>query len=157
MFSSFLQYGIIVFGLTYDNYIKPICLLEKKAIRAISFKSSTCPSRPIFSELKILKSYHIVELKLLGFVSESVNKISPVFFHDFFETLESVHHYNTMQASKGDIFMTLENTLQYGLRSNRYSGAKSWNKIPDTIKQSTSVSSLRHKLKIHKFSTRYLT
>ena len=47
---------------------------------------------------------------------ESVNKISPSFFHNFFETLTTVCHYDTQQASGGDIFMTLKNTLQYGLR-----------------------------------------
>ena len=47
------------------------------------------------------------------------------FFHNFFETLTDVHHYGTRQASKGDIFMTRKNTLQSGLRSVRYAGAKS--------------------------------
>ena len=65
--------------------------------------------------------------------------VSPVLYHNFFATLTSVHHYNTRQACKGDIFMTQENTLQYGLRSVRYAGAKSWNKIPCVIKQTTTV------------------
>ena len=67
---------------------------------------------------------------------ESVNKIYPFFFHNIFETLASVHHHDTRQASKGDIFMTYKNSLQYGLRSVRYAGAKSWNSITDVNKQS---------------------
>ena len=155
LFSSFLQYGIIVWGLTYDTHTKPIYLLQKKAIRAIAFKSFTSPSTPIFSDLKILKLYDLFDFKLLTFVYESVNKISPSFFHNFFETLTTVHHYNTRQALKGDIFMTRENTLQYGLRCVRYAGAKSWNSIPDVIRQSPSVSNFRRKLKFHIFSTKY--
>ena len=155
LFSSFLQYGIIVWGLTYDTQTKPIYLLQKKAIRAIAFKSFTSPSTPIFSDLKILKLYDLFDFKLLTFVYESVNKISPSFFHNFFETLTTVHHYNTRQALKGDIFMTRENTLQYGLRCVRYAGAKSWNSIPDVIRQSPSVSNFRRKLKFHIFSTKY--
>ena len=155
LFSSFLQYGIIVWGLTYEVHTKPIYLLQKKVVRAIAFKSFTSPSTPIFSDLKILKLYDLFELKLLTFVYESVNMISPVFFHNFFETLSSVHRYDTRQASKGDIFMTQENTLQYGLRSVRYAGAKCWNNIPYVIKQSPSVTSFRRKLKIHLFSTKY--
>ena len=52
LFSSFLQYGIIVWGLTYDTHTKPIYLLQKKVIRAIALKIFTSPSTPIFSDLK---------------------------------------------------------------------------------------------------------
>ena len=39
---------------------------------------------------------------------------------NFFETLKSIHHYNTRQDSKGDFFMTCENTFQYALRACSY-------------------------------------
>ena len=54
LFASFLQYGIIVWGLTYDIHTKPIYLLQKKVVRAIAFKSFTSPSTPIFLNLKFL-------------------------------------------------------------------------------------------------------
>ena len=57
LFASFLQYGIIVWGLTYDIHTKPIYLLQKKVVRAIAFKKFTSPYTPIFSKLKILKLY----------------------------------------------------------------------------------------------------
>ena len=155
LFSSFLQYGIIVWGLTYDTHTKPIYLLQKKVFRAIAFKSFTSPSTPILSDLKILKLYDLFDLKLLIFVYESVNRISPFFFHNFIETLAAVHHYGTKQASKDDIFMTRRNTLQYGLRSVRYAGAKSCNSISNVIKQFPSVSIFRRKLKSYIFSTKY--
>ena len=153
LFASFLQYGIIVWGLTYDIHTKPIYLLQKKVVRTIAFKNFTSPSTPIFSELKILKLYDLFHFKLLIFVYESVHLISPVFFHNFFETLSSVHQYDTRQARKGDIFMTRKNTLQYGLRSIRFAGAKSWNNIPSSIKQSTTTMTFRRDLKLHLFST----
>ena len=109
----------------------------------------------MFSELKIFKQYDFFELKLLSFVYESVNMISPVFFYNFFEIVTAVHQYDPRQASKSDILMTQENTLRYGLRSVRYAGAKFWNKTPRVIKQSTTVTKFRHKLKMHLFSTRY--
>ncbi len=155
LFSSFLRYGIVVWGLTYEVHTKPIYLLQKKVLRAIAFKSFTSPSTPIFSDFKILKLYDLFYLKLLIFVYESVNKISPVCFHNFFEILSSVHQYNTRQASKGDIFITRENTVLYGLRSIRYAGAKAWNDIPYLIKISPSSMNFRSKLKLHLLSTNY--
>ena len=92
---------------------------------------------------------------MLSFAYESVNMISPVLFHNYFETLTAAHQYDTSQASKGDIFMTQENTLQYGLRSVRYAGAKFWNNTPRIIKQSFTATNFRHNLKMHLFSTRY--
>ena len=134
LFSSLLQYGITVWGLTYDTHTKPIYLLQKKVVIAIAFKSFTSSSTPFFSDLKILKLYDLFELKLLTFVYESVTMISPLIFHNYFETLTAVHQYDTRQASKGYMFKSRKSTLQYGLRSVRYAGAKSWNSISDVTK-----------------------
>ena len=49
--------------------------------------------------------------------------------------------------------MTRENSLQYGLRSIRYAGAKSWNSIPDII--TPSVFNFLRKLKFHILFTKY--
>ena len=105
-FSPFLQYGILVLGLTYITYINPAFLLQKRVIRTISFEHFTSHSSPIFSDLKILKLHDLIQLKLLCFVYESVYKISPICFHNFFESVESVHQYGTRQAGKDDIFLT---------------------------------------------------
>ena len=83
LFSPFLQYGILVLGLTYETYISPVFLLQKRVIRAISFQNYAAPSSPIFNDLKILKLHDLFQLKLLGFVYECVNKISPANFHTF--------------------------------------------------------------------------
>ena len=52
--------------------------------------------------------------------------------------------------------MSHKNMLQYGLRSVRYAGAKSWNSISDVIKQqSPSVYIFRLKHKSYIVSTKY--
>ena len=155
LFSPFLQYGILVWGLTYETYINPVFLLQKRVVRAISFERFTSHSNPIFSDLKILKLHDLFQLKLLCFVYESVHKISPICFHNFFKSLESVHQYDTRQAGKDNIFQTQKNTSQYGLRSVSYYGAKCWNDIPVNIKRSPSVSVLRSKLKTYFFENNY--
>ena len=155
LFSPFLQYGILVWGLTYESYTNPVFLLQKRVIRAISLEHFTSHSTQIFSDLKILKLKDLFQLKLLSFVYESVLKISPVCFHDFFNTLESVHQYSTRQAEKVNIFLPQKNTTQYGLRSVRYHGAKCWNEIPVEIKRSPSLKAFRQKLKSFFFENNY--
>ena len=108
-----------------------------------------------FSEFKLLKLYDLLDLVLLTFVYESVNRISPSCLFNFFQILSEVHQYGTRRAREGDIFMTQENTLQYGLRPVRYAGAKYWNNIPFNINQAPSAMSFRRQLKFHLFSTKY--
>ena len=55
LFLSFLQYGLFVWGQTYESYIDPIFKLQKKAIRAISFHPRMSLSLPTFRDLKLLK------------------------------------------------------------------------------------------------------
>ena len=86
---------------------------------------------------------------------ESVNKISPSFFHNFFETVTAVNHCDTRQASRCDIFRIRRNTLQYGLRSVRFAGVKSWNSISDDTEKSPSVFTFRRKLKSHILFIKY--
>ena len=130
-------------------------LLQKWIIRAISFEHFTSHSAPIFFDLKILKLHDLFQLKLLNFVYESVSKISPVCFHDFFKSVECVHQYGTRQAGKSDIFLPQKTTSQYGVKSIRYHGAKCWNDIPVEIKRSPSVKMLRQKLKTFLFEQNY--
>ena len=78
-------------------------------------------------------------MKLLTFVYESVNKLSPPCFHEFFYMFSHVQQHDSRQAHKADILLTCKNTLQYGLKPIRYAGAKSWNSISYVIKQASTV------------------
>ena len=112
------------------TYINPVFLLQKRVVRAISFEHFTSPSSPIFLNLKILRLHDLFQLKLLSFVYDS---------HSFFPLVESIHQHGTRQVTKNCIFVCQKNTLQYGLRSVRYHGAKCWNDVPVEIRNSPSV------------------
>ena len=50
LFSPFMQYGILVWSLTYESYINPVFLLQKRVVKAISFQHFTS-----HSDFKILR------------------------------------------------------------------------------------------------------
>ena len=79
-------------------------------------------------DLKVLRLSEIFELRLLTFVYESVNKISPVCFHNFFTFNASVHQHQTRQACRGDLYLTQKKSLQHGLKSIKYLGHTVCNK-----------------------------
>ena len=148
LFYPFLTYGIVVWGATYENLIKPILTAQKKVIRAMTFSEPTAHSSPLFSDLKILKLGDIYQLYISSFVFECHNDIAPAHFRDFFRPISSIHSYNTRGASRGDFFLVRKNTPQYGIRSICYNGVRIWNNIiPYEIRNSTSVKGFRKNFK----------
>ena len=156
LFSPFLQYGILVWGLTNFN---PVFLLqiEQRVIIANAFDNFTLHSTSIFLDLKISKLHDLFQLKLLTFVYESVNKISPTCFHNFLKSVAFIHQYGTRQAVKDNIFLSQKNTNQYAPRSPHYNvnGSKCWNEIPVDIIWSLSVHSFCQRLKAFLFENNY--
>ena len=146
-------YGPIVWGQTFASYIDPIFKLQKKVVRAISFQPRLSPSLPIFKDLKLLKLSDIFEFRLLTFVYDSVNKTSPCCFHGFFLFSSSVHQYSRRQASQGYLYLSRMNSLQYGLKSIRYLGAKLWNALPVEFRNAPWKISVKKQLKSYLLNT----
>ena len=96
------------------------------------------PSLPIFKDLKLLELCDIFELRLLTIVFYSINETSSDCFHNFFLFSSSVYQYSTRQASHGDLYLTQQNSLHYGLKSMPYLGAKLWNKLPVELRNAPS-------------------
>ena len=110
LFSSFLNYGIIVWGLTYDSYLNQLFLLQKKILRCIKFQPFTAPSAPLFYSLKIIKLQDILHLNISTFAHKAIQKLSPVCCHNYFTPNSSVHRIGTHQSTRGDLFLSLKRT-----------------------------------------------
>ena len=148
IFAPFLSYGISVWGLTYPTsltaylYFKIII-----ALKIITFEDLTSSSLPLFDSLCILQLNDTFKLQISSFVYECVYNLAPMYFRNYFTSIDSVHNIGTRQSSKGDLYAVRCNTTQYGLRSIHYSGVRLWNSVPNEIRDSHSLSSSRHKLK----------
>ena len=81
---SFAQHLIIVWGNTPESYTDRVYKLQKKLIRIISSQPARSHSAPIFKSLELLRLFDVYTLKLLTFVFETVIRISPSCFDDFF-------------------------------------------------------------------------
>ena len=105
-----------MWGLTYPTILDCLLRLQKRIVRAISFKDKYAHSTPLFYKLKLLELFDIHTLNLLSLVYECQNNQSIQPFDDFFTPLYSVHNYNTRQAFKGNIYVPGMNTTQYEKR-----------------------------------------
>ena len=153
LFYSFISYGIAVWGFTYKSYVHKLFFIQKKIVRVMTFNKVTEHSNPIFARLEFLT------LKTLGsfsyshyFVYDCLNKTAPVYFHDYFVSCSQLHHFNTRLAPRGDLFLERKNTFQYGIRSIEYNGARLWNMLPVSIRESSSGSVFQFELKKHLLS-----
>ena len=106
LFSSFLNYGITVWGLTFESYLNPLFRLQKKVLRCIKFEPFSAPTAPIFQSLKFLKLEATMHPNILSFVYKAINK-----FHNYFLPNSTVHKIGTLQATRGDLFKSFKEAV----------------------------------------------
>ena len=91
----FITYGIIIWGNTYKTILNPITVLQKKAVRIITFSHFQSHTSPIFKKLNLLKLPDIVKLHAILFMHQYYNDRLPKAFNDFFSLVKHKHRYNT--------------------------------------------------------------
>lgn len=80
----FLTYGLISWGNTYSSTAQPLFILQKKAMRVITFSKFHEHSSPIFKHLDIVKLPDLVFLSIAVFMHKFHNRHLPVTFDTFF-------------------------------------------------------------------------
>ena len=152
LFSSFLLYGLIVWGLTFVSYLNPLFTLQK-VLRCIKCEPFSVPSSSIYQTLKILKLEDALRVNSLTFVYKAIKKVSPSTFHNYFRPNITVHKIRTQQATRGHLFKSRKNTAMYGLETIQYFGSKLWSTLPLFIRVANSVTVFQSKLKAHIISS----
>ena len=61
----YLNYCCLIWGLSYDSFLKPLEILQKKAVRIIDKQHPRCHSLPIFKKLSILKIKDLANQQIL--------------------------------------------------------------------------------------------
>ena len=129
----FLNYCIIAWGGTYRTTLQPLFILQKKALRIITFTSFNEHSSPLFKDLRVVELFDIIALQLAVFMYKFHNKLLPPVFDHYFNPVRNVHSYNTRLSSKMTYAIPKART-NYGIFNIRFQGAKVWNDISDDLK-----------------------
>ena len=85
----FLTYGVHVWGLTFPSFLPQLFIIQKKAIRIISFSEPKSHSEP------------------LSFVYQWSHRLLPPGFSEYFKFTFSVHSYSTRQSSNRNLYLAL--------------------------------------------------
>ena len=113
--------------------LKPLTILQKKAIRLITFSDFNARSSPLFFNLEILKFTDVVFLQNALFMHDFHSNVLPPVFLDFFNSVSNIHQYNTRLASKNAYYIPKLRT-NYAKFNNRFTGVKIWNSIQENFK-----------------------
>ena len=132
----FLTYGILSWGCTYETNLKPIFILQKKAVRIITFSAYDDSSSSLFKELSIIKLFDLVNLHIAIFMFKFHNNLLPTAFSLFFKKIQQVYKYNTRLSAKQSYYIPKART-NYGIFNIRFQGPKVWNDIDEQLKASS--------------------
>ena len=130
----FIMYGLIVWGNTYETTIKPVFVIQKRAVRVITFSNFDQHSSPFFKALKIVKFPDLVTYLIAIYMYKFHNQLLPGVFASFFTKVHTVHSYNTRHSAKLTYYLPKART-NYGKFSIRFQGPKIWNASDDETKK----------------------
>ena len=104
-------------------------ILQKKALRTISFQSRDCHSSPLFKKQNLLKFEDKIQLENVLLVSKYYNNILQSTFDKWFTLCSDIHNYNTAASSTGKLFKPSFRTNLYLKNCTTISAVNAWNKI----------------------------
>ena len=93
----YFNYCLSVWGSTFQTYLNPLVILQKKAVRTIYKAKYDDHTKPIFKELKILNFDQLYVYSVQLFMYKYVKNALPNIFDIFFTRNDTVHHHYTRQ------------------------------------------------------------
>ena len=154
-----LLYGIEIWGSANIIQINRLLILQKRAVRIISFKDrrqnnfAFPESNPLFMKLKVLKIHDIFTLNILLFVFKCLHKHCLPQFFSWFVKSSQIHEHNTRSVTENNLSIPHVRTTSYGLKSIKFLGPKMWNELPSSIKLNLSYNSFLNTVKQRLIST----
>ena len=131
IFFSYLIYGCNLWGLTTEENICKIEILQKKCIRIMTFAPFNSHTNDLFIELGIIKVRDIISMTQLSLVYDFLNECLPSDLMRLFTLSSNVHTVPRELNSTVNrhLYIPKVNTTKYGLDSIRYHCATLWNKM----------------------------
>ena len=147
----FLIYGATIWGNTYETTLHPLIILQKKAVRIITFSQFSDHTSPLFRDLNVMKFIDVIYYLNCVFMFKFHSNLLPSAFCNFFTPISSRHEYKTRLASRSSLCIPLVRT-NYGKFNIRFKGAVLWNNTEESLK-SLSLRKFKQSLKKAIFSS----
>ena len=142
---SHINYCNLIWGSAEKGNLKPILILQKKAVRIITKSGYLHESQPLFQSLELMTVYNVYTLNCSLFIHKCIKQnLFPQFKHRIIQT-STVHNYDTRNGSKFRVKRRARLTLCQ--RSFLYKGIQIWNKLSENITKYVNVFTFKRLLK----------
>ena len=140
-FHSHLAYGCQVWGQSPAS-ISQTTILQKKAVRLMTFSPRDAPSSPIFKDLKILKLNDLITTNNIIFVHKTINKMSPSHFGNYFEPHIPNHDHDTRNNPSSEYSLPPGSVSIDNIEINSliYKCAQDWNEMLKLLHRTTGLT-----------------
>ena len=128
IFDCHINYANTVWGLN-RNSMNRLIILQKKALRIMSFQCRNAHSNPLFFRHEIIKLPDKIIMENCLFISKSINFDLPPIFNHWFTFSSDSHNYETSSSLKGLLTVKTVNTKKYGREVMTNNAVSSWNNI----------------------------
>ena len=129
IFFSHLIYGCNVWGLTSEENLDKIEILQKKCVRILTFADFNSHTNQIFIDLGIIKVRDLISMNQLTLVFDFLNGQLPSDLMNLFSLSSDIHSTSLElnSALNNLLYIPRVKTSTYGIESLRYHCAKLWN------------------------------
>ena len=141
---SYINYCNIVWGSAYESHLKPLIVLQKKAVRLITNANFRDNSAPIFFNLKLLPISRIYHLNCLQFLFKVLHNDSFPYLKNRILYNYSTHNHITRNRYK---LKPIRERLELCKNSYLSQSVKLWNNLDDNTKESKSLYNFKLKVK----------
>ena len=137
-----IDYCCVIWGNCNAGDLNRILKLQKRAARIILDTDPLSPSLPLFKKLGWMTVYDRIKYHKSLLVYKSLKKETPSYLIDKFSYISDRNPYSLRDAANGDLVVPKPKTELYK-KSFAYSGSVIWNKLPNLIRNSSSVKSFK--------------
>jgi hypothetical protein len=110
-----LDYSLILFGFTYDIHMNRLIVLQKKALRVLTFSRLDASSEPIFKRLKVISLKERLVYNSLIYIFKALHSLSSINSGNYFRNKtkrSSVRNENKFQLDIPSTRLTVfKNTI----------------------------------------------
>lgn len=136
LFQSIIEYGLIIWGGSYDSHIMPIFTLQKMVIKTILGKPLLFPSIDVFIDFQVLTLRQLYASKIVKYFNKNVNE---------FKKKNNAFH--NLRLNSNDRYKILYPRLTILRRQFPFISIKLINRIPESILKSHNVKLVSRQLK----------
>ncbi len=138
---SRISYCSCVWGHTYPKHLNRLFVLQKRALKYITYSPKMAHSSPIFKDLNLLTIYQLISYSPLIYIYKSVNPKLGNICNKFFEFAPK----SNLRSNNQFLLSLPLCKFIYTQNSLLYKGVKLWNIVPLDIRKSKTLSIFKRK------------